>query len=189
MGTGIHRIQQSLAAGNAPAAQFDYDGFFTLTFPRVAEEVAEEMAKEILQHLQATPQIATADLAAALSSSSRTIQRKLRSLQDSGHIQRIGSPQKGTWQVLISLPQSKQTPPQSRQSTTTVATAVSPDLAEEIIARIRQQPEITTQTLADQLSRSARTINRQLAALKQTGRLTRVGSTKAGHWHIIDVRT
>ncbi|CAA6691427.1 MULTISPECIES: hypothetical protein [unclassified Lentimonas] len=86
------RIQQSLAAGNAPAAQVDDDGFFTLTFP----SVAEEMAEEILQLQLATPEISTVDLAVALSSSSRTIQRKLRSLQDSGHIQRIGSPQKGS---------------------------------------------------------------------------------------------
>jgi len=54
-----------------------------------------------------------------------------------------------------------------------------------ILDMIRQQPEITIPEMAEALGRTPRAIEMQLAKLKKSGKLQRIGPAKGGHWEII----
>ena len=56
----------------------------------------------------------------------------------------------------------------------------------KIIEILQVNPTITADELADYFSVTSKTIKRDLVALKEQGRIVRVGSDKAGHWEIIE---
>lgn len=51
---------------------------------------------------------------------------------------------------------------------------------------LRANPKATAQKLGLALGVTDKTIKRHLKALREQGRLKRVGSDKAGHWEIIE---
>lgn len=53
-----------------------------------------------------------------------------------------------------------------------------------ILALIQQEPKISAKTLAEQLGLSSRAIEKQIAQLKQQGKLERIGPAKGGHWKV-----
>ena len=57
---------------------------------------------------------------------------------------------------------------------------------EKILAAIKADPEVTTQELAKYLSLSIKGVEWNLKKLKTTGLLRRVGSTKSGHWEVLE---
>jgi ATP-dependent DNA helicase RecG len=54
-----------------------------------------------------------------------------------------------------------------------------------ILDMIRQQPDITIPEMAEALGKSTRAIEMQLAKLKESGKLQRVGPAKGDRWEII----
>ncbi|MDR1620625.1 MAG: Fic family protein, partial [Clostridiales bacterium] len=58
-------------------------------------------------------------------------------------------------------------------------------IKEHLLDAIRKFPTITAKQLAEQLQCSQRTAERQIAELKASGRLLRVGSNKNGHWEVL----
>ena len=56
--------------------------------------------------------------------------------------------------------------------------------SKKILAMIRKQPEITIREMADALGISTRAVEMQLAKLKESGRLQRIGPAKGGHWNV-----
>jgi predicted HTH transcriptional regulator len=57
--------------------------------------------------------------------------------------------------------------------------------AEKILTYIADKPGSTYEELAEALSVSRRTIQRNIVKLQEIGRLQRVGSDKSGYWEII----
>ena len=55
----------------------------------------------------------------------------------------------------------------------------------QIIGFIKQNIHITTKELADEIGISQRKIKENIAKLKEKGILQRLGSSKTGHWEII----
>lgn len=55
-----------------------------------------------------------------------------------------------------------------------------------ILDIIRRQPEITIPEMAESLGKSTRAIELQLAKLKKSGKVQRIGPAKGGHWEIIE---
>jgi len=51
---------------------------------------------------------------------------------------------------------------------------------------IRQQPEITIPEMAEALGKSTRAIEMQLAKLRKSGKVQRVGPAKGGRWEITE---
>jgi predicted ArsR family transcriptional regulator len=51
---------------------------------------------------------------------------------------------------------------------------------------LRAQPKLTAQKMALSLGVTDKTIKRHLKALREQGRIQRVGSDKSGHWQIIE---
>lgn len=60
------------------------------------------------------------------------------------------------------------------------------ELSDKILVSVRANPKVTAQKLALALGVTDKTIKRHLKALREQGRIQRVGSDKAGHWEIID---
>ena len=57
--------------------------------------------------------------------------------------------------------------------------------SDDILRVIRSNPRATAQTIVLALGVSESTIKRHLRSLRESGRLRRVGSDKAGHWEVI----
>ena len=54
----------------------------------------------------------------------------------------------------------------------------------QILAKLSKTPGMTISELASELNLSTRAIEKQIAGLKKSGRLARVGSRKKGHWQV-----
>ena len=57
---------------------------------------------------------------------------------------------------------------------------------EEVLAALRENPSMTKPQLVAKLSRSKTTIDNSIRALRESGRLVRIGSNKTGHWQVLD---
>ena len=57
---------------------------------------------------------------------------------------------------------------------------------EQLIAEIRQRPNIIQTELSGILSLSRRTVQRMMKELINENKIARVGSTRSGYWKIID---
>jgi len=56
----------------------------------------------------------------------------------------------------------------------------------QLLALIRENPNITYDKLARETRRDRKTVRRHLNALKENGFLRRIGSPKGGHWEVIE---
>ena len=61
---------------------------------------------------------------------------------------------------------------------------ISEKTSEKILREIGADKNITSEQLAEKLSLSKRAIEKQIANLKASGKLIRIGSDKAGYWEI-----
>ncbi len=59
-------------------------------------------------------------------------------------------------------------------------------LAEKILIMVRANPKVTAQKMALGLAVTDKTIKRHLKALREQGRIQRVGSDKSGHWKLLE---
>ena len=57
-------------------------------------------------------------------------------------------------------------------------------MALKITDAIRRKPEITLDQLSEEVGIARRTLVRYIGALKETGRIERVGGKRYGHWEI-----
>jgi len=57
---------------------------------------------------------------------------------------------------------------------------------EKIILLIKDKPTITQLELADATGLSRRGVEKNIAKLKETGKLKRIGPAKGGHWEVIN---
>ena len=55
----------------------------------------------------------------------------------------------------------------------------------KIIELIKKNAHITIPELAESLGISTRAIEKQIAKLKEKGRLKRIGPDKGGHWEVV----
>jgi predicted HTH transcriptional regulator len=55
----------------------------------------------------------------------------------------------------------------------------------QVLAIVRERPSITTEKLAELISKAEKTAERNLASLKKKGIITRIGSKKTGYWEIL----
>lgn len=51
---------------------------------------------------------------------------------------------------------------------------------------LKQNKNITTDELANLLDISRRAVAKQIASLKEKGKISRVGPDKGGHWEVLD---
>jgi Fic family protein len=70
--------------------------------------------------------------------------------------------------------------PQKKPQKTPLKTAPA------ILTLLRKQPELSFQQLAARLSKSESAIKRAVRALREAGRLQRIGPDKGGHWKVIE---
>lgn len=57
--------------------------------------------------------------------------------------------------------------------------------SEKILSLLRERNTVSAREIAEVLSLTSRAVEKQIAALKATGRLRRVGPAKGGHWEVL----
>ncbi|MCX7025276.1 MAG: Fic family protein [Spirochaetes bacterium] len=67
-----------------------------------------------------------------------------------------------------------------------VNVGVNVGVNEKILDFLKREPGLSANELATLLNKTTRTLERHLKALREQGRLKRVGSDKAGHWEIME---
>ena len=60
------------------------------------------------------------------------------------------------------------------------------DISNIVIELMKETPSITAVKLSEKTNVSTRQISRVVKALRESGRIVRVGSTRSGYWKIID---
>lgn len=68
---------------------------------------------------------------------------------------------------------------------TALDVGVNVGVSGRILDLLAQQPQLSARDLASLLKKTQRTVERHLKALREQGRIRRVGSDKAGHWEVI----
>ena len=58
--------------------------------------------------------------------------------------------------------------------------------SQKIIEMIKQNSEITTQEMADNLGITRRAVAKSIAKLQEQGVVRRVGADKGGHWEVLN---
>ena len=67
-----------------------------------------------------------------------------------------------------------------------LSVGVNIGVTDQILALLAQEPRLSAKEVASLLNKNTRTIERYLKAMREQGRIQRVGSDKAGHWQIIE---
>ncbi|RJQ27570.1 winged helix-turn-helix transcriptional regulator [Candidatus Parcubacteria bacterium] len=57
--------------------------------------------------------------------------------------------------------------------------------SEKILGLLKNFPELSAREVADRLKLSPRAVEKQIAKLRDEGRIRRVGPAKGGHWEVI----
>lgn len=61
----------------------------------------------------------------------------------------------------------------------------SEESSEKILALLRSEPRLPARVLAERLGISSRAVEKQIARLREHGRLRRIGPAKGGHWEVM----
>lgn len=69
---------------------------------------------------------------------------------------------------------------------TVVHVGVNIGVSAQILALLTKQPQLSAGEVASLLNKTTRTIERHLKALREQGRIQRVGSDKVGYWQMLD---
>jgi len=112
--------------------------------------------------------------------------RILHGWQDLGHGLRLAEhhePQEHT--VLEMTWATELTPAGSPESSGESSGESSVETAEQILALLSQNAKLTMPSLAMRLGLTTRAVEKQVAKLKEQGRLRRVGPNKGGRWEVV----
>ena len=77
-----------------------------------------------------------------------------------------------------------------RKQDRNVTLNVSPDVTlttseQAILVLLKENPELTREELAERISKTVRTVQRALNALREKGYVRRIGSKRAGRWEVV----
>jgi len=56
--------------------------------------------------------------------------------------------------------------------------------SDKVLAEIKKNPKITANQLAEILGITQRAVEKQIASIKQAGKIVRVGSKRGGYWDV-----
>ena len=54
--------------------------------------------------------------------------------------------------------------------------------SEKILEFLKQEPSLSAKALAEKMNITSRAVEKQIALLKKTGKLRRIGPSKSGYW-------
>jgi len=109
-GRGIERIIDGCVNAGVPEPEFKAEttglwvefGFAgSGQSDQVSEKTSEKTSEKILRIIDGNPETTIAELAEAIGISTRSIERNLKKLQDTGKLRRIGPAKGGVWEVVI----------------------------------------------------------------------------------------
>ena len=153
------------------------------------------LAQLIVEAIKKNPFITIDQLSEKTSIARRTLTRYVNLLQSTKYIQRIGGKRFGHWKITIDVEQPETTGTAQQElgnieesvqkSVEKTQQKTSHKTSHKILNLILQNPNITTQEMADNIGVDRRNITRNIKKLVEGGFIKRVGSDKTGHWEVI----
>ena len=101
---------------------------------------------------------------------------------EKGLITRIGSDKGGYWKIN----QDNLTEDIELENNVIENFESSQKSSQKILTLILNNPQITTQEIADELGISRRAVAKQIANMGEKGLITRIGPNKGGYWQVVD---
>lgn len=162
-----------------------------------------EIQKNILANLIGHERITTLELSSKLGVSRKTISRQLTILKENNIIERQGSKRNGRWKTAEGNKEvdsnESQVSEDSDLHTKNIHNEgygnlnvpengnlnVPKNIKEKILGYIEEHPWASISEMAEKTNSTARTVSRELAALKERNIIKRRGSKKTGRWEII----
>jgi ATP-dependent DNA helicase RecG len=199
--TGISKILKVMRVNGSPAPEFDTDSdrsYFLIRLPahaeilseetpvkapvkalgKTSEKVSEKTSEKMLAEIHKNNFVTIDELSQLVGVTTRSVERNLKILHDSGLLERVGPARGGHWAVKeIGLPSAW-----SELASEITSVEASGKTSGEIVGLMRVNPRVTIPEIADTLGLTTRAIEMQVARLKAGGRVERVGPTKGGHW-------
>ena len=85
--------------------------------------------------------------------------------------------------ITVTIPFNR---PKQTKSATNNATNILSETERFILEKMHTSPDISISVLSGEIGRDISTIKRAIKSLKEKGFIRRVGTTRAGHWEIIE---
>ncbi len=99
-GTGIQRIKDAVTALGKGTVEFKYnENWFDVIFSRICEEGSVKSSVKILELIHHNSSITTIEMAEQLNLSTRTIEKNIKLLRESGKLERVGADKGGYWKI------------------------------------------------------------------------------------------
>ncbi|MEA3287108.1 MAG: winged helix-turn-helix transcriptional regulator [Candidatus Marinimicrobia bacterium] len=106
MALRIERIMDACKAADVPEPEFETGGLWVVFhYPeeakeRMSEKASEKASEKIIKEISRNSNATIASLAQLTGVTTRSVERNLKKLQESGQLKRIGSDKGGHWEVL-----------------------------------------------------------------------------------------
>lgn len=110
MGTGIHRMRNSMIQSSLPLPEFVYfdhsfyvnmfDNHYRMTSEKSSEKDSEKSSEKIIFLIREDPNITTKKISKVLGISTRAVEKILANLKKEGRVKRVGGRKEGYWKVL-----------------------------------------------------------------------------------------
>jgi predicted HTH transcriptional regulator len=154
---------------------------------RVGENVGVKLSKNqnlILQLLLENKELSIERLAEKLGITIRSTERNISRLKEKGLLERVGSDRTGYWKVNL----TEKFPLDFGENVgVKVGENVGVNLSKNqnlILQLLLENKELSIEKLAESVSITARSIERNISLLKEKGLLERVGSNRTGYWNV-----
>jgi len=206
IGSGLRRIRDVIksAGHTAPAIEADESWYVITFFRKSTEEKAgdameksvEKPVEKILDLIRKDNTITSAEIVRRTGLTRRGVEWQITRMKQSGHLKRIGPDKGGRWEVLDFLGKTAR---QKTGGVTEIAVEKNEEKtvekneektvenrSAEILGIIRLDNTVTSAAIVRRTGLTRRGVEWQIARMKQSGRLKRIGPDKGGHWEVID---
>ena len=196
LGSGLNKIVTSYPEGQPPTFRSSETDFTSvlpnLNAGRILEPSetdnetvldTDDILWTVYAAIKNDPKATYIQIALAASLSRSSTGRAISRLRDLGYIQRMGSNRAGYWELNRAYPSLS---PDSDGDTDD--SDHDSDRATDIVrTAILSNSQITYSQIAEETKLSSSSVARAIRQLKREGRLQRIGTTKSGHWEVIDL--
>jgi ATP-dependent DNA helicase RecG len=128
----------------------------------------------ILRLLSDNPQITVEAISAELGINERNVKKNIKTLKDTGQIERAGSDKRGYWVV--------------KSSENSVIKDTVNHTQNIILKLLIANPQITTAAISAELGINERNVKKNIKTLKDIGRIEHSGSDRSGYWVVKDIQ-
>jgi len=146
----------------------------TVKIPKDTVNAEKDTQVIILRLLSDNPQITVEAISAELGINERNVKKNIKTLKDTGQIERAGSDKRGYWVV--------------KSSKKSVIKDTVNHTQNIVLKLLIDNPHITTAAISVKLGINERNVKKNIKTLKDVGRIEHSGSDRSGYWVVKDIQ-